>query len=231
MLAMRRTNRSGIINALFGAVPAVLVAGSWSPAQAILTYYIYESGSDVVVKTSGTLTGLGTPDATTGACNINSNIATQIYAGFGIACTGASQTDNNVYTLAKTSGNYVWGIPTPDAAVTASSTSGFSTYIAGGDEVFGISPLYSGGEINTSATFANTSLSALGLGSYNIGDIVASFQFINNTAETVSVVIGAPPTASVPGPLPVLGAGAAFAWSRRLRSRIVSKAAAAVPQD
>jgi len=31
------------------------------------------------------------------------------------------------------------------------------------------------------------------------------------------------PTASVPGPLPLLGAGVAFAYSRRLRSRILSK--------
>jgi MYXO-CTERM domain-containing protein len=32
-------------------------------------------------------------------------------------------------------------------------------------------------------------------------------------------VIGAPPPASVPGPLPLLGAGAAFGWARRLRKR------------
>ena len=33
---------------------------------------------------------------------------------------------------------------------------------------------------------------------------------------------GPPPSSSVPGPLPLLGAGAAFGWSRRLRSRLKS---------
>jgi hypothetical protein len=32
-----------------------------------------------------------------------------------------------------------------------------------------------------------------------------------------------PPTTAVPGPLPVLGAGAAFGYSRRLRRRILGK--------
>jgi hypothetical protein len=32
--------------------------------------------------------------------------------------------------------------------------------------------------------------------------------------------LAAPGTASVPGPLPLLGAGAAFGWSRQLRKRI-----------
>jgi MYXO-CTERM domain-containing protein len=38
------------------------------------------------------------------------------------------------------------------------------------------------------------------------------------------VILGAPtpPGATVPGPLPLLGAGAAFGWSRRLRKRIAA---------
>jgi MYXO-CTERM domain-containing protein len=41
--------------------------------------------------------------------------------------------------------------------------------------------------------------------------------------DNVSLTEGAPPpppAASVPGPMPLLGAGAAFSWSRRLRRRI-----------
>jgi hypothetical protein len=46
-----------------------------------------------------------------------------------------------------------------------------------------------------------------------------------NTGDTISVKVSNP----VPGPLPVLGAGAAFGFSRRLRRRIQrSKAAANV---
>lgn len=38
--------------------------------------------------------------------------------------------------------------------------------------------------------------------------------------DGVSITENGAPPASVPGPLPLLGAGAAFAWSRRLRRRI-----------
>ena len=38
--------------------------------------------------------------------------------------------------------------------------------------------------------------------------------------DTIQVVLGTPPP--VPGPLPLLGAGAAFGWSRRLRNRIAA---------
>ena len=36
---------------------------------------------------------------------------------------------------------------------------------------------------------------------------------------------GAPPAAAVPGPLPLLGAGAAFGFSRRLRRRVALRSA------
>jgi len=42
---------------------------------------------------------------------------------------------------------------------------------------------------------------------------------------TITIVTNAnPPTSSVPGPLPLLGAGAAYGYSRRLRSRILAHA-------
>ena len=40
--------------------------------------------------------------------------------------------------------------------------------------------------------------------------------------DTINLIVGAPPVASVPGPLPLFGAGAAFGWSRKLRRRIGS---------
>ena len=42
---------------------------------------------------------------------------------------------------------------------------------------------------------------------------------------------GPPATESVPGPLPLLGAAAAFGWSRRLRSRLSHAGPAASPRD
>ncbi|WP_254954261.1 hypothetical protein [Cyanobium sp. Cruz-8H5] len=41
------------------------------------------------------------------------------------------------------------------------------------------------------------------------------------TGDTIQALLGAP-AASVPGPLPLLGAGAAFGWSRKLRKRIAA---------
>lgn len=42
---------------------------------------------------------------------------------------------------------------------------------------------------------------------------------------TITIVTNAnPPTSPVPGPLPLLGAGAAYGYSRRLRSRILARA-------
>jgi hypothetical protein len=38
-----------------------------------------------------------------------------------------------------------------------------------------------------------------------------------------------PPSAAVPGPLPLMGAGAAFVWSRRLRRRVKSGSLKATP--
>ncbi|PZV05355.1 MAG: hypothetical protein DCF23_03575 [Cyanobium sp.] len=40
----------------------------------------------------------------------------------------------------------------------------------------------------------------------------------NISVDTIEVIVGAP--TAVPGPLPLLGAAAAFGWSRRLRNRI-----------
>jgi len=46
----------------------------------------------------------------------------------------------------------------------------------------------------------------------------------NGGTITINADVPNPPTAAVPGPLPVLGAGAAYAYSRRLRRRILSQA-------
>jgi MYXO-CTERM domain-containing protein len=47
------------------------------------------------------------------------------------------------------------------------------------------------------------------------------FQSLLSTGDTITVNATSAP-ADVPGPLPLLGAGAAFGWSRRLRKRIAT---------
>jgi hypothetical protein len=55
---------------------------------------------------------------------------------------------------------------------------------------------------------------------------VTSNPFAQNSGGSIIINVNDPnpPTTAVPGPLPVLGAGAAFGYSRRLRRRILVKA-------
>ncbi len=55
---------------------------------------------------------------------------------------------------------------------------------------------------------------------------VTSNPFTQQSGGTIIINVNDPnpPTTAVPGPLPVLGAGAAFGYSRRLRRRILAKA-------
>jgi hypothetical protein len=61
----------------------------------------------------------------------------------------------------------------------------------------------------------------VGLRAGNIGNIDFNASSSNSLLFTP---VGGPPPASVPGPLPLFGAGAAFGWSRRLRRKIKATA-------
>jgi len=78
----------------------------------------------------------------------------------------------------------------------------------------------SGTQIFSSATFNGTTLASLGI---TTTGLIGTWT-ITGTSESIFAVIGAPgaPSAAVPGPLPLFGAGAAFGWSRRLRKRIAA---------
>jgi MYXO-CTERM domain-containing protein len=72
-----------------------------------------------------------------------------------------------------------------------------------------------GQDFFSSATFNGRSLASEG---FTVNGLVGTWSIIG-TSEVINVYVGA---ASVPGPLPLLGVGAAFGWSRRLRKRIVT---------
>jgi hypothetical protein len=57
-------------------------------------------------------------------------------------------------------------------------------------------------------------------------DVTADPSLVQNSGGQIIINVNDPnpPTNAVPGPLPVLGAGAAFGYSRRLRRRILTKA-------
>ena len=98
--------------------------------------------------------------------------------------------------------------------------SGIPTTLFGGLSTFSIDNTYiNGDEIDSSATFNAQTLAGLGItttgliGTWQVDGVIGPDGQIN-------VVVGAPAAASVPGPLPLFGAAAAFGWSRTLRRRI-----------
>ena len=201
------------------AIPATLVlvaAGSWrQPAQAVLTYNIFENGGDVVVQTSGSLnlpTSTGTRDC------VNNGV---LWSEYAVVCTGNaaespsySVTGEQSFTSAGDVVNQI-----------ASSAAGITTNLDGFSSLFAIDSSYvSGSPIISSSTYSSTTLSALGFTATS--GLIGTWT-LAGTGDTINIVIG--PPAEVPGPLPLLGAGAAFGFSRRLRRRI-SASQATLPQ-
>ena len=191
-------------------------------AKAVLTYNIFESNGDVIIQATGSLNlpGLIGEDS----CGADGGISS---AG-AVICTGPDSILN------------IYGITGPtsfdgtafDGGGTSASL--ISTYIVGdGDGVltdgFGISSGYiSGDPIFSSSTIAGQTLASLGF-TFSSG-LLGSWT-LNGTGDTIQAFLGpASPPSAVPGPLPLLGAGAAFGWSRRLRHRI-AQPLATPPQD
>jgi hypothetical protein len=189
---------------------AAVLAGE-KPAQAMLTYYIFESGSDVVVQTAGIL-NLGTPIDFALSCG--TPLLSSAFAGI---CVGSGN------------GYETFGIAGPSsfagtAYLMGTSVDGLRTVLAGDSAIFGIDPSYvSGSEIIGSATFANQTLASLG---FTTPGRVGTWT-LSGTGDTINVVVGAPP--QVPSPLPLLGAAAAFGYSRRLRRRVSQSSLGANP--
>jgi hypothetical protein len=203
---------------LLSASAALLL--SQGQARAVLTYNIFESAGNVVVQSSGSLdlTGAtlftGAPPLLFGTCPsdglIDSFSAT--------ICSGPA----GPVTQYSISGPQSFvGFVT---LLFASSPSGITTKIssAGGIGLLGLPSSYvSGTSILSSSTFENKTLLSLGFG--NNSGLIGTWS-LTGTSETIQVFLGppSPSGAAVPGPLPLLGAGAAFAWSRRLRRRITA---------
>jgi hypothetical protein len=192
------------------AALALVAAGSWQPAQALLTYNIFEtSGGDVVVETSGSL-NLGASTGSSGC------LLGLIESAEATICTGPVITILLNYSLTGPS-----SFDGTVSATPASSVSGIATYIFGMPGLFGIDPDYvSGTPIVSSATFSNTTLAGLG---FTTTGLIGTWT-LTDGGDQIRVVL-----TEVPGPLPLLGAGAAFGFSRRLRRRI-SASQATPPQ-
>ena len=193
--------------ALTPLAAATLIAGE-RPANAVLTYYIYESGPDVIIEAKGSL-DLRSPSPNANSCT-STPTGGAIYPSIALFCTGLSLLTSNKYSITG---------PTRFFGLTdlfgADSFDGLYTELYGDDRTFSIDSSYASGPISGSATFFGQTLSGLG---YATPALLGTWT-LTASNDTINVVVGAPPSA-VPGPLPLFGAAAAFSFSRRLRRRV-----------
>jgi hypothetical protein len=195
---------------LGGACCLVAVVDARS-ANAVLSFNVFESSGNLIVETSGSL-NLPSP-AGSGNCGAAGAIAPTL----GFMCTGPNLT----FQTYQISGPTTF-VGTADL-YPATSVSGLSTGLVLGISRFVMDSAYtSGSPIVSGAIYAGKSLADLGLTSSS-GTL--GTWTLAGTGDTISinVVNPAPATPPVPGPLPVLGAGAAFGFSRHLRKRIKSR--------
>jgi MYXO-CTERM domain-containing protein len=208
------------------AAPAALLL-SQGQAKAVLNVNIFDDGPNLKVTVNGSISGSPGISKGIGACGTNGFLSGQFSFPQSSLCSGPS-TFSNIYLISGPAGYGGNGILFGADSVTdfgfrlnPSSWvggSGFfsSTYQLGDTYVLGT-------PYSSSATFNGKSLASEG---FTATGLVGTWT-IDGTSESINVCIGSGPCASdpsssVPGPLPLLGAGAAFGWSRRLRKRIAT---------
>jgi hypothetical protein len=191
------------------AAPAALLL-SQGEAKAVLTFNIFESAGNVVVQTSGSLDLTGATQLGQNSCGYNGYIQSSL----AVICSGLNLTLDAYRITGPAFFNGFVSDP-------ADSRSGITATFNGNEGIFTIGPAYvSNTSVVSSATFIGKTLASLG---FTTTGLIGTWT-LTGTSETIQVILGAPTPsgATVPGPLPLLGAGAAFGWSRRLRKRIAA---------
>ncbi len=201
------------------ALASVLINAQ--PAQAILNYYIYESGVNVVLETSGSL-NLSAPGSTANSTCTNVSPGGTIRTNPAILCTGPDAASFTGYSI--TGPSSISGTAGSVLIGPASSTSGLSAVLAGAASTYFIQSSHTSGPIVSNAVFNNQTLAGLGF----IATGLIGTWTLNGSGDTINLCIAnpaspcgaSPSAASAPGPLPLFGAAAAFGFSRRLRRRV-----------
>ena len=210
-------------NVSAGLALGLPLAITWAqPAQAGLIFNFYESGSDLVIEGTGSL---NLPLSSLGPgyyCPASGSLDT---ISLSLFCTGPN------------AGGPVYGITGPTTLgagiittnVYSSSDSGINLgiwfgYAGNPYGQFLIDSTYvSGASIFSSSTFNGITLTSLGMPS---SGTLGTWTLVDPSdpsyvGDTISVQVNAiRSSASVPGPLPILGVAAAFGFSRKLRKRI-----------
>jgi hypothetical protein len=210
-----------------GLALSLPLAIAWAqPAQAILIYNFFESGGNLVVEGTGSLslpTSLGT---------LPLPISTGLLALDGAFFIGTPAPLVDIYFA---TGPTTLGAGIIPTSLSSSSDSGIGSLLIYNDPMspslaalFAVNDTYiSGASIFSSSTFTGITLASLGmpnsgtLGTWTLFD-PGDPSYIG---DTISVQVNASRSpASVPDPLPILGVAATFGFSRKLRKRIKNSA-------
>lgn len=201
---------------LVAACASALNAGQ---ADAGVVYELIQQGSDVVLNVSGSISSA--PITTTQQSSFDKLFRSGSNALIAPAAINTPPTSGSRWSLNSGPTNFGTG-----GITLFSSYSGTNvTFLLGSSLI--IDKYTLGSPISGSGLFAGTTLAGLGLSSTTPG-LLATWNITGSNNETVEVRIGSLASTSVPGPLPLLGAAAAFAHSRTLKARV--RAGSASPQ-
>jgi hypothetical protein len=173
------------------------------PAAVVLTFNIYQSGSNVVINSIGSL-NLPAKDFED-RCYANGFFRPQNAT----ICTGIDAASWVFYIDGPSGLGFTKPGVYADSA--AGPVLGMAADVLVVDKIF---PQNSSVTFNSTATLNNITLADLGFTSTG----VLGTWTLRGTSETVRVLVT---PSGVPAPLPLLGTSAAFSFSRRLRRRVI----------
>jgi len=208
------------------AAPAALFLNQ-GQAKAVLNFNIFQSGADVVIQGSGSINLTGTTPGFTGTCtNSGGTTSPGIFPSLaGLSSGNPNPTPCTFYELQVTTTSFGTGPNSNTLTSSALSTGAYVLRFIGnpnqiGFPFFVIGPNYlSDSPISVSTRLAGVSLAQLAFSPTS--GLIGTWSLIGS-GDTITASIIDEPVASTPAPLPLLGAGAAFGWSRRLRKRITA---------
>jgi hypothetical protein len=207
--------------------PAAVVLGQ-DQAKAVLNVNIFESGSNLKMTVTGSIApgNAGSSAAQPSGCFGSGSLSGEFNpADPSTLCSGIDDPQSAFADITGPTGWGGTGYLFPASSVTGKSFQMYpSSYNTGTSydpnfeqykSTYALDPSYILGQpFFSSATFNGASLASQG---FTQTGLIGTWT-IDGTTESINVYV-APPA---PGPLPLLGAGAAFGWTRRLRKRASS---------
>ena len=188
---------------------AALVLATPQPAEAVLVFNIIEQLSGITITGTGSIV---TPNTNTGVDPFATPAQFATSASLNQLVSGNPANRGLRFNL---SGPATFGT-NPVGSILATSTSGDTIRFGPTRARITLPSGYiSGASLSTTAFYASRTLADLGITPTFRGSL-GTWDVVNSSGLKFDEV----QLAVVPGPLPILGAGVAFGFSRRLRRRI-----------